>query len=163
MPWRREWQPTLVFLPGEFHRQRSLMGYSPSSPKESVMTERLTLSLFFPPMVKANSTSSILNTNPFPQWRTSLYSCLLFFPSISFFISKIVSCNNFLLSSKIIPNNDDQNLERLQNSHPPPACPLLHEPTLSFCSLLHSTERTPHAKTNRPCSVFNLFDSIWHK
>ena len=23
-PWRREWQPTVVFLPGEFHRQRSL-------------------------------------------------------------------------------------------------------------------------------------------
>ena len=21
MPWRREWQPTLVFLPGEFHGQ----------------------------------------------------------------------------------------------------------------------------------------------
>ena len=29
IPWRREWQPTLVFLPGEFHGQRSLAGYSP--------------------------------------------------------------------------------------------------------------------------------------
>ena len=29
IPWRREWQPTPVFLPGEFHGQRSLMGYSP--------------------------------------------------------------------------------------------------------------------------------------
>ena len=28
-PWRRKWQPTLVFLPGAFHRQRSLVGYSP--------------------------------------------------------------------------------------------------------------------------------------
>ena len=28
IPWRREWLPTLVFLPGEFHRQRSLAGYS---------------------------------------------------------------------------------------------------------------------------------------
>ena len=27
--WRREWQPTLVFLPEEFHRQRSLVGSSP--------------------------------------------------------------------------------------------------------------------------------------
>ena len=27
--WRRKWQPTLVFLPGESHGQRSLMGYSP--------------------------------------------------------------------------------------------------------------------------------------
>jgi len=24
-----EWQPTTVFLPGEFHRQRSLEGYIP--------------------------------------------------------------------------------------------------------------------------------------
>ena len=28
-PWRREWLPTLAFLPGEFHGQRSLAGYSP--------------------------------------------------------------------------------------------------------------------------------------
>ena len=27
--WQREWQPTPVFLPGEFHGQRSLVGYSP--------------------------------------------------------------------------------------------------------------------------------------
>ena len=27
-PWRREWQPTLVFLAGEFHGQKSLAGYS---------------------------------------------------------------------------------------------------------------------------------------
>ena len=29
MPWRRKWQPIPVFLPGEFHRQRSLVDYSP--------------------------------------------------------------------------------------------------------------------------------------
>ena len=28
VPWRRKWQPTLVFLPGESHGQRSLEGYS---------------------------------------------------------------------------------------------------------------------------------------
>ena len=27
--WRRAWQPTLVLLTGEFHGQRSLVGYSP--------------------------------------------------------------------------------------------------------------------------------------
>ena len=27
--WRNKWQPTPVFLPGEFHGQRSLVGYSP--------------------------------------------------------------------------------------------------------------------------------------
>ena len=29
IPWRRKWQPTLVFLLGESHGQRSLEGYSP--------------------------------------------------------------------------------------------------------------------------------------
>ena len=29
IPWRRKWQPTPVFLPGKFHGQRSLAGYSP--------------------------------------------------------------------------------------------------------------------------------------
>ena len=28
IPWRRAWQSTPVFLPGEAHRQRSLAGYS---------------------------------------------------------------------------------------------------------------------------------------
>ena len=41
-PWRRAWQPTPVFLPGEFQGQRSLAGYSPWGHKESVTTERLT-------------------------------------------------------------------------------------------------------------------------
>ena len=29
IPWRKKWQPTPVFLPGEFHGQRSLADYSP--------------------------------------------------------------------------------------------------------------------------------------
>ena len=29
IPWRRKWQPTPVFLPGESHGQSSLAGYSP--------------------------------------------------------------------------------------------------------------------------------------
>ena len=38
-PWRREWQPAPVFLPGKFHGQRSLAGYSPWGCKESDMTK----------------------------------------------------------------------------------------------------------------------------
>ena len=41
IPWRREWQPTPVFLPGESHGQRSLAGYSPWGRKESDTTEKL--------------------------------------------------------------------------------------------------------------------------
>ena len=33
--WRREWQPTPVFLPGKFHGQRSLVGYSPQGHQEA--------------------------------------------------------------------------------------------------------------------------------
>ena len=39
--WRRKWQPTPVFLPGESHGQRSLAGYSPWGRKESDTTEQL--------------------------------------------------------------------------------------------------------------------------
>jgi len=38
--WRRAWQPTPVFLPGESHGPRRLVGYSPWGCRES-MTERL--------------------------------------------------------------------------------------------------------------------------
>ena len=41
IPWRREWQPTPVFLPGESHGQRILAVYSPQGGKESDTTERL--------------------------------------------------------------------------------------------------------------------------
>ena len=37
--WRREWQPTPAFLPGEFHGQISLVGNSPWGYKESDVTE----------------------------------------------------------------------------------------------------------------------------
>ena len=46
IPWRRAWQSTLVFLPGEPHGQRSYgqqqMGYSPWGHIESNTTEGLT-------------------------------------------------------------------------------------------------------------------------
>ena len=41
IPWSRKWQPTSVFLPGKFHGQRSLVGYSPWGHKELNMTEWL--------------------------------------------------------------------------------------------------------------------------
>ena len=39
MPWRKEWLPIPVFLPGEFHGQRSLAGYSPWGGEESDKTQ----------------------------------------------------------------------------------------------------------------------------
>ena len=42
IPWRKEWHPTPVFLPGESNGQRSLASYSPWGHKESDTTEQLT-------------------------------------------------------------------------------------------------------------------------
>ena len=39
IPWKRAWQPTPVFFPGESHGQRSLEGYSPQGRTESDRTE----------------------------------------------------------------------------------------------------------------------------
>ena len=47
--WRRKWQPSPVFLPGESHGQRSLVGYSPWSRTESDMAERLSIAHLYKP------------------------------------------------------------------------------------------------------------------
>ena len=39
IPWRRKWQPTPVFLPGESHGQRSLEGCSAESGTELDVAE----------------------------------------------------------------------------------------------------------------------------
>ena len=41
IPWRREWQPTPVFLPGDSNGQTSLSGYSPWGLKASDTTKQL--------------------------------------------------------------------------------------------------------------------------
>ena len=51
-------EPTPVFLPGKFHGQRSLVGYSPWGPKESDMTEGLSMHF-----LKAEGLSTFLAAN----------------------------------------------------------------------------------------------------
>ena len=46
-PLEKEWQPTPVFLPGEFHGQRSLAGYSPWGHRELNTTEQTTQKRLF--------------------------------------------------------------------------------------------------------------------
>ena len=41
IPWRRAWQPTPVFLPGQSLGQRNLVGYSRCGYKELDTTEQL--------------------------------------------------------------------------------------------------------------------------
>ena len=57
IPWRREQQPTPVFLPGEFHAQRNLFGYSPCGCRESDTTEQ-------PTHKHTHSKNSVLLTLP---------------------------------------------------------------------------------------------------
>ena len=45
-PLEKAWQPTPVFLPGEFYGQKSLAGYSPRDGKESDTTEQLTFLMY---------------------------------------------------------------------------------------------------------------------
>ena len=56
IPWSRKWHPSSVFLPGKFHGQRSLVGYSPWGHKESDTTEQLSF--------------------PFPFWPWSLWDLI---------------------------------------------------------------------------------------
>ena len=60
MPWRRAWQPTLVFLPGESHGQRSLVGYGPWGHRELDTAEQL-------------STNSLGLKGPDLEWLYSAY------------------------------------------------------------------------------------------
>ena len=41
IPWRKAWQPTSVFLPGEFHAPRSLVGYSPRGHRVNISLIRM--------------------------------------------------------------------------------------------------------------------------
>ena len=41
MHWRRKWQPTPVFMPGESRGQRSLMGYNPGVTKSRTRLKQL--------------------------------------------------------------------------------------------------------------------------
>ena len=68
IPWRREWQPTPVFLPGESHGQRNLVGHRPWSHKELDPTEWLTLSFW---LKEAGTLLDILKGIQCPAFRAA--------------------------------------------------------------------------------------------
>ena len=43
VPWRRKWQSTPLFLPGKYHGQRSLAGYSPGVTQNRTQLKRLSM------------------------------------------------------------------------------------------------------------------------
>ena len=68
-PWRRAWQPTLVFLPGESHEQRSLVGYGPWSCKELGTTERLSTAPSTAHLLIPYSLESLPSPSEMEIWR----------------------------------------------------------------------------------------------
>ena len=65
IPWRRKWRPTPIFLPGKFHGQRTLTGYSPYSHKESDMSDH----------ARAKEDESLSNWVPFlAAYKINTYS-----------------------------------------------------------------------------------------
>ena len=45
-PWRKKWQPTPAFLPGESHGQGSLVGYGAWGSEQWDTTERLAAKVY---------------------------------------------------------------------------------------------------------------------
>ena len=62
IPWRREWQPTPVFLPGKFHGSRSRAGYRPWGCKESDTAEQLRV-----PVLPPSKRESCIKSLPLQQ------------------------------------------------------------------------------------------------
>ena len=73
IPWRREWQPTPVFLPEKVHGQSSLVSYSPWGRKESDTTEWLTLSLSPISLLVCLLTSLVFVSYFWGSWFTEFY------------------------------------------------------------------------------------------
>ena len=83
MHWRRKWQPTPVFLPGESHGQRGLVGYSPWGCKELDTTEQLSMhtpSIFL--CLFSLMSTSILST----YWPVSIITYLAYWIALKVFV-----------------------------------------------------------------------------
>ena len=96
-PWRRRWQPTTVFLLGEFHEQRSLAGYSLYGCKELEMTE----------VTLVQSQCARLSC-PSPTPRASSNSCpssWWYHPTISSSVIPFCSCLQSFPASESFPRS----------------------------------------------------------
>ena len=79
IPWRRKWQPTLVFEPGKSHGQRSLAGYSPWSTKRvgyNLVTKQNKIQLAIYLINKYMITNSGLQIALVPETPNSYYFLL---------------------------------------------------------------------------------------
>ena len=109
IPWRRPWQPTSVFSPGESRGQRSLAGYSLWGRNESDTTEDKQCSTSVNPVrmvrkqhIQKNEDSDHLQNN--------------FMPPIYSVIIKV--CSSFVPSSTTLKKSDHSLLEYVTRECP---------------------------------------------
>ena len=72
IPWRRKWQPIPVFLPGESHGQRNLMGYSPWGRKDLDTTKQLNVNTIIYTYIWTIPSELLLCFKKFSQWVTQI-------------------------------------------------------------------------------------------
>jgi len=77
-PWRRKWKPTPVFLPGEFHTQRSLADSSLWGCKESDTTKQLT------------HTHPHTHTHIYTHWIIYIYTYIYRCTQINIYVQTII-------------------------------------------------------------------------
>ena len=82
--WRRKWQPTPVFLPGESHGGKSLVGYSLRGHKESDTTELLH---FHFPWWSSGSTFALLRARAEARPKTTTKNVLAIWDPLRFLMS----------------------------------------------------------------------------
>ena len=132
MQWRRKWQPTAVFLPGEFHGQRSLVAYSPWGHKESGTTEWLTLKEGKPRLRERLAQGHTTDE----WWRAPLTVCLTLVPGLilsqhswpntgkdltAVCMEAAVRVSSFFPSSQTVPTLDQASYPRWEEWHIAPS------------------------------------------
>ena len=92
IPWRRKWQPTLLFLPGKSYGQSSLTGYSPWSHKR--------------PTRFRDQTTITLNPGRRFRWEAELCDYLLLNPRHTVFpVWTLVSSSKWGCHGSFVKNN----------------------------------------------------------
>ena len=79
IPWRRKWQPTPVFLPGESHGRRNLMGYSPWVAKSwtwLMWASLVAKPVKNPPAMQETQVWSLDQEDPLEKWMATHFSVL---------------------------------------------------------------------------------------
>ena len=93
--WRRAWQSTSVFLPGETHGQGNLAGYSPWIHKELDTTEWLTLSLSLSNPQGSSMLSQMAKFHSF-LWLNNILLCIYYILFIHSSINEHLRCFHIL-------------------------------------------------------------------